>query len=89
MKQNFPSNTREGSHTSKVQSDLLAQAVLGCSSGLSCTSPIGRRWVSCDSEKKPQKNKTKNTDRSVVIPQSRKTNQCGNYKGAHKLLEIA
>lgn len=83
MKQNFPSNTREGSHTPKVQSDLLAQAVLGCSSGLSCTSPIGRRWVSGKNKKK------QNTDRSVVIPQSRKTNQCGNYKGAHKLLEIA
>lgn len=79
MKQNFPSNTREGSHTPKVQSDLLAQAVLGCSSGLSCTSPIGRRWVSCDSGKNK---KNQNTDRSVVIPQSRKTNQCGNYKGA-------
>lgn len=59
MKQNFPSNTREGSHTPKVQSDLLAQAVLGCSSGLSCTSPIGRRWVSCDSGGKKKKKKRK------------------------------
>lgn len=57
MKQNFPSNTREGSHTPKVQSDLLAQAVLGCSSGLSCTSPIGRRWVSCDSGGKKKRKK--------------------------------